>query len=290
MASHPPIAVLISLYRGDRLDLFEEALASIEAQDYPKGLVRIYLVVDGPVPELHEAFLTRHAGRFFAVVRKARNEGLALGLNDLLKRVEDEAFLFRMDGDDVADPKRFSRQVAFMQANPRVDLCGCNSIEIDDRGEVLYERNYPEHHGDIVRALPKLNPVLHPTYCIRGTSMRRDGVAYPNAHLTEDWAFLFETVRRGWTLHNLQERLLRWRTSRDFFLRRSGFKRAWPEYVAVTRGTWRLHGPSVRLVWPASRFVFRMLPVPILRRLYASQLRNRMSSGGPNSTEMPKNP
>ena len=108
--------------------------------------------------------------------------------------------------------------------------------------------------------------------------MRRDRLRYPDAFLTEDWAFLFEAVRRGWRLHNLQETLLHWRTSGDFFLRRSGLRRGWQEFKTISAGTWRLCGPSPQLVWPLVRFGFRLMPAALVRRAYRSNLRRNVAA------------
>ena len=49
--SLPTVAVLMTLYQRDRLEFFSEALASIFRQNYPQERIRIYLAVDGPVPQ-----------------------------------------------------------------------------------------------------------------------------------------------------------------------------------------------------------------------------------------------
>jgi glycosyltransferase involved in cell wall biosynthesis len=272
----PTVAVLMTLYRRDRLDFFHQAMASLAAQDYPQDRTHLYLAVDGPVPEAHEVALAKHAGRLFRLWRRPTNNGLAVALNELLDQLGDEAYLLRMDGDDIALPSRIRTQVEFMERHPEIDLVGANANDIDETGAIVRPRHYPEPHERIVRVLPKLNPVLHPTYCIRGATMRRDRVRYPDAFLTEDWAFLFEAVRRGWRLHNLQATLLHWRTSGDFFLRRSGLRRGWQEFKTISAGTWQICGVSPQLVWPLVRFGFRLLPAALVRRAYRSNLRRNV--------------
>jgi glycosyltransferase involved in cell wall biosynthesis len=269
------VAVLVPLYRGDRIDYFKLAIASILGQEYPSDRIRIYLVIDGPLPEMHESVVSELSGHLYKIVRLPENRGLAVALNVALDSVEDEQYLLRMDSDDIMAPERVRMQVEFMEQHRDVDLLGCEAQDIDEHGNGMKVRRYPETHGEIMRLLPRMNPILHPTYCIRGTTMARDRVRYPNAYLTEDYAFLFAVAHQGWRLHNLQCVLLQWRTNVSFFKRRSDFRRGWVEFVTASRGIQRIYGWSPELVWPVVRFTLRLLPSGIVRHIYSAGIRDR---------------
>lgn len=271
----PPVAILTTLYARDSLPFAKEALASIANQTYPADLIRIYLYVDGPVPESHETFLEENRRTFFRLIRNDTNRGLAIGLNVLLDALQDETYVFRMDLDDLSLPTRLEKQVAFMQANPEIDLCGCNSFEIDDQARPINRRDYPETHESIVARLPRCNPVLHPTYCIRRSSLVAKPIRYPHYLLNEDLGFVFFAAKHGWRLHNLQERLFCWRTGAKFFKRRT-LKRSWTEFCIYIQGCWWLWGPSFRLLWPIVRLFTRLAPDFLTHRIYRSSLRNSL--------------
>jgi hypothetical protein len=272
---HMTVAVLCALYADDNAVFAEQAIASIHAQDFPGGCIHVYLYVDGPIgPELEE-LLRRHEGWFYRIIRGEVNRGLPHGLNALLEAVQDETYLFRMDVDDIALRERFARQVAFLETHPEVDLCGTNTYEIDDRGLVIYARNYPETHREIVRRLPRGNPMLHPTYCIRAATWRRNPVRYRDLYLNEDLGFLFDLVRAGWRLHNLQERLFQWRTGAAFHRRRN-HRRALVEFQVYLRGIRALWGISPKLLWPIARYLFRLLPRWLSSAIYRSSLRDHI--------------
>jgi len=263
----------MAFYRGDSLELMELALGSILAQTFPSVSIHIYLVVDGPLPLAHERWLAGHSKDIHKIVRLPENRGLASALNALLEVIEDEAYLFRMDGDDICRPERFETQVQFMEAHQSIDLAGANADDIDHKGGIVRERRYPETHEDIVRLLPRLNPVLHPTYCIRTASIKRDQLRYPDRYLTEDLAFLFLAAQSGWRFHNLQAKLLGWRVDADFLRRRFDPRRGWQELKVALPGTWRLFGFSPNLAWPIMRFGLRLLPPAILSPIYRSSVR-----------------
>jgi glycosyltransferase involved in cell wall biosynthesis len=279
-ASPPPApradcAVLTTLYRKDDLGYFDLAIRSIRDQDHVRGDIRIYLYVDGEISPEQERFLAEHAGWFHRIFRGEWNLGLARALNFLLGQIGDEDYVFRMDGDDLSKPDRFSTQIAFLERNPAIDLCGCQSEEIDEHGAVLNTRDYPLRHEDIRRSLSRCNPVLHPTYCIRGSSLRRDRLRYPDLYLTEDLGFLHRAVLAGWTLANCPARCFQWRVTANFFRRRN-LRRAWVEFTVLNRIIWDLHGPTYRFVYPLIRLVARMLPPSVTRLIYRSGLRDRL--------------
>lgn len=276
-APTPLVAILTTLYEGDAISFAEIALRSIEEQTYPADRIRVYLYVDGPVGPEHKALVERWRRLTYRVIWGNENKGLAYGLNTLLHSVEGESYLVRMDLDDVSLPTRIEKQVSFMEGAASVDLLGCNSYEINEAGTVLYERTYPESHDSIVNRLSRCNPMLHPTYCIRASSWRRDAISYRNLYLNEDLGFLFDVTRRGWRLHNIQERLFQWRTGRSFFGRRR-LRRSIVELQVYLVGVWSLWKLSPRLVWPFARFASRLLPRPMARFMYRSDLRNRLLS------------
>jgi glycosyltransferase involved in cell wall biosynthesis len=251
------------------------ALQSLQSQTYPARLIHIYLYVDGPVGPEHTALIEKWHPLIHRVILGPENLGLAHGLNVLLSSVQDEVYLFRMDLDDVSLPTRIEQQVRYMEATPRIDLLGCNSCEINETGVLLYKRTYPETHYSIVNRLPRCNPMLHPTYCIRTSTWKRDPVFYRNLYLNEDLGFLFDVTRKGWHMHNLQERLFQWRTGKSFFGRRK-FRRSLVELNTYISGIRSLWGISPRLFWPFVRFASRLLPSPLARLLYRWDLRNRL--------------
>lgn len=275
-----PVAVITTLYRSDALDLFELAIASIEAQDYPDE-IRIYLCVDGPLPAGHDSWLERNRDRFYLIERNPENLGLALSLNRLIDRLGDEALVFRMDGDDISLPGRFSAQAAWMEAHPGLGLIGCQVEDIDNDGAVIGLRRFPVEPAKLRQALARVTPVLHPSFCIRREVLRDPALRYPNAYLCEDLALLVTLNRAGIGLGNHPEVLFQWRLGAQFFARRRDPKRGWSEmrwYFRALADTGSVLSPAA--IYPIARFVFRILPSPLARMIYRSSLRGRVIDVG----------
>ena len=271
-------AVITTMYRGDDLGYFAQALDSLVAQTWPSERLRIYLHVDGPVPESHERFLAEHSARFHRVSRGATNRGLTHGLNTLIELLEDEEFVFRMDMDDLAHPERVERQIDWLDRHPDLSLIGCNSFEIDERGEIVGRRDYPETPEAIRKGIARGNAILHPAYCMRRELLTRHGIRYRELYLNEDLGFLFDVLRAGLRPGNLQERLMYWRVTADFFARRHP-RRHLVEFRTYVGGIHDLFGPTTRQLYPLVRLLFRFLPNSLARRVYRSGVRDGFLGG-----------
>jgi len=88
--------------------------------------------------------------------------GLAARLNQGLDQARGE-FVARMDGDDIAYPQRFERQLAYLRDHPEVDLLGASVLVFRGDGTAIGVRKPPEAHGDICRAVHGFS-IAHPTY------------------------------------------------------------------------------------------------------------------------------
>jgi glycosyltransferase involved in cell wall biosynthesis len=89
--------------------------------------------------------------------------GLAARLNQAVTRARGKYFA-RMDGDDIACPERFRRQVDFLEANSDVDLLATAMIVFKDDGTVLGCRPVPTSHEEICARPWAGFPMGHPTW------------------------------------------------------------------------------------------------------------------------------
>lgn len=166
------------------------------------------------------------------IIQSYENKGLACGINELLRWGHEQGakYFFRMDADDISLPRRFTEQLAFMESNPTVDLCGSNIIEFEgdegwSEGRKIGERRVPCSSGAIVSGLVRTSTMNHPSVCFRYASLKNHFPSFEvystNAGLAEDYQLWLDLAAKGFQFANLPEPLLAFRVSKDFYRRRS---------------------------------------------------------------------
>lgn len=223
------IAVILPVYRKDKVNYLQHAVNSIIEQSYPN--FKLFLGVDGPVEEnLRECLRAYERQDNVNVIWFSENRGLACVLNDLLDRSFEEGFEYiaRMDADDISMPDRFEKQMAFLTNHPEIDVVGGAIEEIDEngnqRGKVVI---YPEKPEECRKFFEKRNPHAHPAVLFRKTFFDKlDGEKYrPEYRQNQDTMLWFDGMMHG-TLHaNIQDVVLRFRmTDAMFKKRRNGWE------------------------------------------------------------------
>jgi glycosyltransferase involved in cell wall biosynthesis len=98
--------------------------------------------------------------RFFA---DGTHKGLSDRLNEAIRRSNGKYFA-RMDGDDVAYPERFERQIRYLHQHPEIDLLGAGILVFRGSGVALGTRTIRQTHEEICRTPWAGFYLPHPTW------------------------------------------------------------------------------------------------------------------------------
>ena len=280
-ADAPKISLLMSCYNGSRW--LAQAIDSVLAQTVQA--FELILVDDGSkdaTPEIIQSYSRRNQ-QIVAILKP--NTGLADSLNVGLAKASG-TWVARLDQDDIAEPNRFERQLAFVQANPAVVLLGTGSLEMDANDRMVKRNFYPTTHEGLVKNLERLRRFFpHSSAFYRADIARQVGGYNRRIHRCEDWRMWLELSLRG-QIACLPECLVRIRKhpmqmSRDdrgtrqffdqvaatvcHFLRRAGVKdpstdasdQEWTEFLAWLEQRVREAGAlSRRETWVTAREAF----------------------------------
>lgn len=197
----PRLSVLMCVYNGDQF--IEEAVQSILVQTYSS--FEFIIVNDGSTDRSAE-ILSSFGDPRMKIINNEVNRGLIRSLNIGLDAARGE-LIARMDADDISDPRRFEKQVAFFDNNSDVGVCGTwlKIIGEDD----LY--TFPVSHDEIKVALLEYNPIAHPSVMFRTKVLKLSGsyydIQFPGAEDYELWTRAIFTTRFA----NIGETLLLYR-------------------------------------------------------------------------------
>lgn len=140
------------------------------------------------------------------------NRGLIASLNRMISEAR-APIIARMDGDDIALPERFSKQIAFLEAHAEVGVLGTNVYDMDEAGNNIPTVSaYPVSHASIQAAFGSGPTLAHPSVMIRTDTVRAVGGYRPAYRHCEDYD-LWLRLSTVTQLANLPEKLLRYRRS-----------------------------------------------------------------------------
>jgi glycosyltransferase involved in cell wall biosynthesis len=185
------VAVLIPVYNEP--GCMAATLRSLCGQGIPFTLV---LVDDGSTPPL----AVDRASLDYPVVllRLPKNRGIEAALNAGLEYIVQARFevVARVDAGDQCAPTRLARQLAFLDANPEVQLVGSNVEWRYDDGTLAFDRSLPTTHAEISRALHHVVCLLHPTVMFRTSVVQAVGPYSFDYPAAEDYEFFWRIARR----------------------------------------------------------------------------------------------
>ncbi len=168
------LAVIMSVYKNDRLKFLKESVQSILDQTFTQ--FHYYIVFDGPVSDDVDNYISTLSDDRIKFFRLEKNGGLAKALNYLLEIVlknPEYKFIARMDADDISLPERFETQRNFLVENSEISCVGSWYEEIDETGKHLAFRKLPTDHESLRKRYLIRTPFAHPSVMYK-TSMIRN--------------------------------------------------------------------------------------------------------------------
>lgn len=272
MEVNTKVSVLMSVYKKEKPEYLKAAMDSILAQTYPVD--EIMLIEDGPLTKELYALIEEYQKKASHLRIFAFEENQQLG-RALAKGVElcRNELVARMDTDDIAMPKRIEKQVAYMQAHPEVHVLGGSIREFNDEGTTDRVKYMPKTQEEIVEYVKVRNPLNHMTVMFRRSAILEAG-NYQHFPYLEDYSLWSRMLSKGYQIRNMEDILVRARTSMALVRRRSG----WSYFMDFARLRKFQHklGLTSRLEYlksMAGTFVVLMMPGAVKELAYKKVLR-----------------
>ena len=200
----PSFAVLLCVHRDN--PWLEEAIRSVLEQDDPD--FEFLIAANACTDELWEHLQTIAAPDARVRLFRSGIGQLAFNLN-LLANLTCSDYLVRMDADDVSEPHRL-RTLRLALGREPVDVLGSAVILIDGEGCEVGTMRLPETAADIGSALLTRTAFCHPAVALRRQFLL-DMRGYLGGFVSEDTDLWLRAKRRGASMRNLPDALLRYR-------------------------------------------------------------------------------
>jgi len=169
------------------------------------------LVVEDPSPNLAATTLADYLDPRIRHIRNPERTGLVDQLNQGLAVARGE-LVARMDADDVSEPDRLELQCSLFAERRDIAVAGSQLRIIDWRGKHCGYRAYPLTPQAIRMALPRYNPLAHPSVMYRREIVAAaGGYRYRKYPANEDYELWSRLAVQGQRFANDPRPLLRYR-------------------------------------------------------------------------------
>jgi hypothetical protein len=201
-----PLSVVIAVRNGETsLPATIECLRGQTFLDY-----ELIVIDDGSTDRTWEYLSGLEIPRFRAH-RNIANRGQTAALNQGLAMTQGR-YVARHDDEDISDPERLEKQVAFLDDHPEVVLVGTQVAWIDAGGELVRQFEYPTEHQAIRERLTEKNSFAHGSVMIRREALDQVGGYRETFRLAQDYD-LWLRLAEQYQVANLSETLYKMRFS-----------------------------------------------------------------------------
>ena len=196
------VSVIMPVFNGERY--LREAVDSILNQTFRDFE---FVIIDDGSTDNTATILASYADPRLRIIRNESNVGITASLNLGLELAGGE-YIARMDHDDISEPQRLEKQVAYMDENPNVVASGTWARDIDAEGREIGQRCVPA--GERLRyEYWRPSPIVHPSAILR-TSQLGNARYDPGFDPAADYEFWLR-LKGDHDLGNIPEFLLRYR-------------------------------------------------------------------------------
>ncbi len=199
----PLVSVVIPVHNGE--EYIKESIDSCINQDYPNIEI---IVVDDKSTDNTLDILREYAERI-RVIPVEKQNGLGNVINIGI-RASQGKYIARMDADDVMYPTRISKQVEYLESNPKCVAVGGQIDIIDSNSKITGHREYALEDKRIKKNMFMFQPFAHPAVTLRRSSVEEVGLYPEDMWKVEDVKFFFLLSQRG-EFHNLPDTVLKYR-------------------------------------------------------------------------------
>ena len=212
------------IYEKEKEDNVKQAIESIIDQTFKPD--EFVIVQDGIITNSLECLIETYKEKFpgmIKIVKVKEKSTLGKALAIGVKNCKNE-YIARMDADDVAINTRLEKQVEILENNPEIDILGGIIEEYDENMEKKVGiRNVPIETESIRKFIKYQCPFNHSTVIFKKSTILKIG-NYKDIPI-EDYELWARMLKNNCVMKNCNEVLVKYRTSREMYKRRSGVKR-----------------------------------------------------------------
>jgi glycosyltransferase involved in cell wall biosynthesis len=205
IVNNPKVSVLMPAYNAEKY--IREAIESILHQSFRDFE---FIIIDDCSTDKTWEIIQEYSksDQRIIILQNEKNLGIA-GNRNKLKKLAIGEYVAWQDADDISVNTRIEKQVAYMDDNLELGICGGFLQFFNSKGN-LHIRKYKESDGDIRKNIFRFSPVAQPGAIIRKSVLDEMGDYDLNYPPAEDLDMSFR-IGRKYKFANLQEVVIKYR-------------------------------------------------------------------------------
>ncbi len=156
MVSSPIVSVLMPVYNGEKY--LAEAIESVLNQTFTDFE---FIIINDGSTDNSEQIIKRYSDTRIQYFNNEGNKGLIYSLNKGISFSKGK-YIARMDADDISLPKRFEKQVLFLESHKEIGICGASAYRINSDGNKIGLVGRICNPEVLKASLLFSNPFIHP--------------------------------------------------------------------------------------------------------------------------------
>lgn len=201
----PLVSILLPVFKSEKY--LEECLWSLSAQNYPN--IEIVALVDY-LGDDSLKILRKHKkiDKRLRIYHNIQRYGLPTTLNRLARLAKGHYIAF-MDTNGIALKSRISKQVRFLEDNPKIAAVGTQTTEVNLEGKIIDKSQFPSAHDDIYKHLISGRTMKFETAVIDRKRLPKDILKFKKGtHYPFVYADVFVKIGQFKELANLNNKLV----------------------------------------------------------------------------------
>ena len=198
----PTISVLMPAYNAEKY--IGEAIQSVLNQTFKD--FELIVINDGSTDRTEEIILSFSDSRI-RYFKNEKNLKLIATLNRGIDLVLGK-YIARIDADDTCLPKRFEKQIDFLEKHPNYVLCGSWAYLINSKGEKTGNMKFINNHDLLHISLLFSCHIIHASMMVRTEILKKFKYRHIALH-AEDLDLFLRIANDGFKIANLPEYLIK---------------------------------------------------------------------------------
>ncbi len=221
------LSVILPIYNG--MPYLKDAILSLLDQTFQDFI--IYAIDNGSTDGTREYIQQLSDEKITYINLQEKN--LVNALNTGLE-VASSPFIARMDADDIIHPKKFEKQMKYLEENEDIHVIGTLGQYISTDGKKHFNFDLPLSHDEIIETMiKKKNAIIHASIMFRSEIISLYG-NYKNEYFPCEDYELFLRIGNKIKFANLPERLYFFRVRKGSIMT-THFKKSIEQYYLVSK-------------------------------------------------------